>query len=180
MAAKTAIGPISDRKVGSNNIVKVTKVVAERPRFTIISTKRKDCVSQTMQVRLAATTMVHQRLTEHISAAAGPFSHYMFFDFRCHNRICHKKQSLTQCSCIFGWIESVRNGVGIVVSGIRPGSHRSRLRAVHFHKMGVSQLQFHAECLFYFPCRNVNPHVSGTPYPTRTFGGLRWSVDTPR
>ena len=60
MAAKTAMGPISDRKVGSSNIVKVTKVVAERPRFTIISTKRKDCVSQTMQVRLAATTMVHQ------------------------------------------------------------------------------------------------------------------------
>ena len=41
MAAKTAMGPISDRKVGSSNIVKVTKVVAERPRFTIISTKRK-------------------------------------------------------------------------------------------------------------------------------------------
>ena len=52
MALNSAIGKITPRKVGSSNILKYTKVLRERPLFTIKSTNLSDCVSHIIAVRL--------------------------------------------------------------------------------------------------------------------------------
>tara|TARA_A100001037_G_C15141429_1_gene633915 strand:+ start:2821 stop:3054 length:234 start_codon:yes stop_codon:yes gene_type:complete len=56
--AKIAIGKMNAKKVGRSNNVKLRKIEIDKPRFTIISTNLRDCVSQTIQVSIVATKIV--------------------------------------------------------------------------------------------------------------------------